>query len=124
MSGLETHHARNHPRKPLICTPPPTRDPEIIRAFLSAWHHEIVCVVEGIDAITSHTVRGLHSYKAPSDGTWENLKTSDIVWDGIFRRCVSRGEDGACVVDFDAFHDLVDVSGETFVGPPPPASHS
>ncbi|CAM9940965.1 unnamed protein product [Phaeothamnion confervicola] len=54
---------------------------------------EVVCIVEGIDTSTGATSR--HSYAF-----------CDILWDHVFDQCVTRDRDGACVVDFNKFHDV------------------
>lgn len=64
--------------------------------FMEDRELEIVVLVEGIDALTSCTLQARHSYR------WE-----EIVWDHTFERCVHRGPDGTCVIDFDDFHKLV-----------------
>ena len=50
-------------------------------------------LVEGIDPATAYSLQARHSYKV-----------SDIVFQGCFEPCVSRGKDGACVIDFNAFN--------------------
>ncbi|CAN0061637.1 unnamed protein product, partial [Hapterophycus canaliculatus] len=47
-------------------------------------------------ALYSNDKQARHSY------CWE-----DILWDRTFASCVTRGEDGACEVDFSKFHDTV-----------------
>jgi hypothetical protein len=63
---------------------------EMLRKHLA--HVEIICVVEGIDPITSGTFQALQSY------TME-----DIAFQDSFKPCVGRERDNV-VVDLDAFH--------------------
>lgn len=68
----------------------------------SVIHHigtnqiEVIVLVEGIDPTTSSTLQARHSY------TYD-----DIVCNASFQRCVQHGSDGACEIDFDAYHELV-----------------
>jgi len=63
---------------------------DMLRKHLA--HVEIICVVEGIDPITSGTFQALQSY------TMEDIQFHDS-----FKPCVGREGDNV-VVDLDAFH--------------------
>jgi len=67
---------------------------------------EVLCLVEGIDPSTAMTLQARHSYTC-----------DDLVFNAAFQRCVSRGTDGKCEIDFNAFHELVEQipSGDMFV---------
>jgi hypothetical protein len=58
-------------------------------------HVEIICVVEGVDPVTSGTFQALQSY------TLEN-----IAFSGAFKRCI-RVDGDRFVVDLDAFHRIM-----------------
>jgi len=66
---------------------------ELIQSYVADSELEVVVLVEGIDAATSSTVQARHSYKG-----------DDIVWNQEFVQCVSRGENGSCMVDLGKFH--------------------
>ena len=66
---------------------------------------EVLVLVEGIDPATSYTLQARHSYKR-----------DDIVFGGggFFAPCVTRDPiDGACVIDFSAFHTISGGPGDT-----------
>ncbi|CAM9267867.1 unnamed protein product [Ectocarpus sp. 8 AP-2014] len=68
-----------------------------IDAYIQDRELEVVVILEGTDTSTGSTVQqARHSY------CWE-----DILWDRTFACCVTRGEDGACEVDFSKFHDTL-----------------
>lgn len=68
------------------------------RAFTAAligWClHNLFCL--RLSLILLLLLQARHSY------CWE-----DIRWDRTFASCVTRGEDGACEVDFSKFHDTL-----------------
>jgi len=63
---------------------------------------EILCLVEGIDPATSNTLQARHSYTS-----------DDIIYNGSFQKCVSRGANGAAQVDLAALHEVVPIAPET-----------
>eukprot|EP00904_Undaria_pinnatifida_P013732 jgi/Undpi1/948/HiC_scaffold_10.g04412.m1 len=69
-----------------------------VEAYIQDRELEVVVILEGTDTSTGSTVQARHSY------CWE-----DIRWNRTFASVVSRGEDGACEVDFSKFHDTVEV---------------
>ena len=71
--------------------------PAAIAALMADTDAEVLVLVEGIDPSTSYTLQARHSYKR-----------EDIVFGGgFFAPCVSRDPaDGACVIDFGAFHSI------------------
>ena len=66
-----------------------------VEAHLRATAAEIMVLVEGIDPATSYTIQARHSYQL-----------ADIEFGAYFAPCVSQSEKGACVVDFDKFHQI------------------
>lgn len=112
---LATHHADAHPALPAPRPRRPCVDAEAVRAFLKEGKHEVVVLIEGVDATTSSTIQATHSYKAAA---------GDVVWHCDFAPCVSRAEDGSCAIDFGKFHDLVSTGENYRAPPPPPPSHS
>lgn len=72
---------------------------ETLADHLGSRQLEFACVVEGIDPSTSSTLQSRHSYTC-----------DDIVFNAFFQKCVYRGKDGACEVNFNAFHELMEVS--------------
>jgi hypothetical protein len=72
---LPMHHIRNHWMKHDI---------------------EIVVLVEGVDASTSHLIQARHSYTI-----------DDVEFDKDFAPCVFPRNKGGLLVDFTKFHDLV-----------------
>lgn len=67
--------------------------PESLRAATA----EIVVTLIGIDGTFAQTVHARHSYVA-----------DEIVWNRRFVDILSRAEDGARVVDYRHFHDLIE----------------
>ena len=63
---------------------------------------EVVAIVEGLDAVTGGVMQARHSYT-----------TADIRWDCTFQTCVSEDQEGSAIVDFDRFHEVVPVPGDT-----------
>ena len=60
---------------------------------------EIFAILEGIDATTGGPCQARHSFAC-----------SDIEWDKSFAPTMSEDiDDGAAVIDFSVFHDLIDV---------------
>lgn len=70
-------------------------DIQDLRSFFKQEIAEVICVVEGIDPLTSGTFQSLQSYKF-----------EDIVWDEDtqFAPCL-KVSNGKIVVDLDRFHD-------------------
>jgi inward rectifier potassium channel len=64
---------------------------------LAAEGVEIVITLIGLDGTFSQTVHARHSYVA-----------DEIVWNRQFADILSRGEDGARIVDYGHFHDLAE----------------
>lgn len=58
---------------------------------------EVMCLLEGSDPLTSGTLQARHSYTC-----------DDIVFNAYFKQCVHRGADGACEIDFQKFHSLIE----------------
>lgn len=72
-----------------------------IQRFFEMQYVEVICVIDGIDPLTSCNVQARQSYTA-----------EDIVWDASFADCIYEaklldGKPGLCV-DFSRFHDLVE----------------
>jgi len=67
---------------------------------------EIICVVEGIEPITSGTFQALQSYTL-----------GEIVFNGSFKRCLDVKDD-EFVVDLDAFHEIFITSPSTNIDVP------
>jgi hypothetical protein len=55
---------------------------------------EVLCIIEGIDSVSSDTTQARHSYTA-----------ADIEFGHTFVPCTKRGASGECIVEFDLFHD-------------------
>jgi len=71
-----------------------------IQRFFDTQYVEVICVIDGIDPLTSCNVQARQSYTA-----------EDIVWDASFADCIYEaklqdGKPGLCV-DFSRFHDVV-----------------
>lgn len=71
-------------------------DPACVLRHIGSKELEVIVLVEGIDPTTSSTLQARHSYNY-----------DDIVCNASFQRCVQQTDDGACEIDFDAFHELV-----------------
>lgn len=84
----------------------PGLDAAEIARHIALCQYEVVCLMEGADPLTGGTVQSRHSYTC-----------DDIVFNAAFRRCVARADDGACEIDFGAFHELTEKPpiGEVFV---------
>lgn len=74
----------------------PTTDLHELRDYFARELSEVVCVVEGIDPLTSGTFQGLQSYKF-----------DDILWEEHtqFAPCLTIDHKENFVVDLDKFHD-------------------
>jgi len=70
-------------------------DEKRLREYLEASDVEVLVVVEGIEPYTSSTLMARHSY---------NYKAGDILLNYAFPPCVDLAEDGAAVIDIDAFN--------------------
>jgi hypothetical protein len=69
---------------------------DAIRRKLWVDRIEILCMVEGVDSLTSSTIQARHSYIS-----------SDIEFDHTFARCVVKDvKKGTPIIDFGKFHDL------------------
>lgn len=77
----------------------PCTEIEDLRAFFKQEIAEVICVVEGIDPLTSGTFQALQSYKY-----------EDIVWDEDtqFAPCL-KVSNGKIMVDLDRFHNYIRV---------------
>lgn len=113
--NLRLHYAESHPEAAAPRPRPRTADADAIRAYLREGRHEIVVLIEGVDATTSSTIQASHSYK---------VSAGDVVWHCDYAPCVARAKDGSCVVDYGKFHDLVSTGDRYRDAPPPPPSHS
>lgn len=85
------------PEEDLINKPAlPITDIETLKKYFEDEMAEILCVVEGIDPITSGTFQALQSYGK-----------DDIVWhkDAHFRPCLNV-EGSRIEVDLDVFHEI------------------
>lgn len=71
---------------------------EKIKKYLMEHRVEIICLVEGIDAVTSDTIQARHSYCF-----------EDIMWHFDFVPCLLEDEDGAAQLDFEQFHKVFPV---------------
>jgi len=59
-------------------------------------HLEVVCVLEGCDAVTSNSVQARHSYTV-----------DDMCWDCDFAPCTKAADGHRLAIDFVSFHNLV-----------------
>ena len=77
----------------------PTTNLTELKEFFQQEIAEVICVVEGIDPLTSGTFQSLQSYKF-----------DDIIWqeDALFAPCL-KVSGGKIMVDLDRFHDHVKV---------------
>ncbi|GKY94722.1 hypothetical protein MPSEU_000437700 [Mayamaea pseudoterrestris] len=77
----------------------PTTNLSILKTHFEQEISEIICVVEGIDPLTSGAFSAMHTYRA-----------SDIVWEehAAFHPCISA-DSGTYKVDLDRFHEIVNV---------------
>jgi len=66
---------------------------------MQTHHLEVVCIVEGVDAVTSNSVQARHSYTV-----------DDISWDCDFAPCTTAGGGHRLAIDFAKFHNLVPCS--------------
>ena len=67
------------------------------RSWLNDSNFEVICLVEGIDSVTSAALQARFSYTS-----------NDIQWNHSFAPCVSRNEEnGAAVIDFSKFHSTI-----------------
>lgn len=66
-----------------------------LRDYLESSDVEILVVVEGIEPYTSSTLMARHSY---------NYRAGDIEINAAFPPCVDIADDGAAVIDIDAFN--------------------
>jgi hypothetical protein len=83
----------------------------MIQRYMKDRKIEIFAVLEGVDAPTGGVVQARHS--------WTH---ADIDWNKSFAPCVYEDEDceGAGIIDFSLFHDLIDASYDApFTGPIP-----
>lgn len=75
-------------------------DEEQITAFFKDREVEIIVCVEGVDELSGLPLQSRHSYRC-----------EDILWNYEFDDCVSRNGNntdyGACVIDFNKFHDVI-----------------
>lgn len=72
----------------------------MIQRYMADRRMEIFAILEGTDSTTGGPCQARHSFLC-----------SEIEWDRTFAPCVSEDEnDGAAVIDFSVFHDLIDVS--------------
>jgi hypothetical protein len=69
---------------------------QVLKAHFELEISEVICVVEGIDPLTSGTFTALYSYRA-----------EDIVWDNgaVFHPCI-RVDSDIFRVDLDRFHQI------------------
>jgi len=88
--------AESGSREALAPEPPAPSLDDLVQ-HLTTGQFEVICLVEGEDAISSNTLQARHSYTV-----------NDIVVNGSFQRCVSRDQDGTCVVDFERFHEIIE----------------
>ena len=71
---------------------------EMVKRFMEDRKVEVLVLVEGLDATTGGPCQSRHSYVP-----------SEIEWDKSFEKCVFEDTDGAAIIDFSVFHELVDV---------------
>ena len=76
----------------------PTMNLDMMKAHFEQEISEVICVVEGIDPLTSCAFSAIHSYQA-----------ADIVFDqsSAFHPCISV-DSGVYRVDLDRFHDITE----------------
>lgn len=67
---------------------------ERILRFWRESEMELLCMIEGIDSVSSDTTQARHSYTV-----------DDLVVGETFVPCTKRAANGACIVEFDLFHD-------------------
>ncbi|KAK3235953.1 hypothetical protein CYMTET_53878 [Cymbomonas tetramitiformis] len=67
-----------------------------IKEHISDSHVEIVVLVEAVDPHSSCTFQARHSYT-----------DSDVVFDHMFKECMSLGADGNAELDLSEFHLLI-----------------
>jgi hypothetical protein len=74
----------------------PSKNLQVLKAHFEVEISEVICVVEGIDPLTSGTFTALYSYRA-----------EDIVWDNgaMFHPCI-RVDSDIFRVDLDRFHQI------------------
>jgi hypothetical protein len=74
----------------------PTKNLTVIKQHFLREISEVICVVEGIDPLTSGTFTALHSYMS-----------TDIIWENgaLFHPCISAESD-LFRVDLDRFHQI------------------
>ncbi|GKY97838.1 hypothetical protein MPSEU_000741900 [Mayamaea pseudoterrestris] len=75
----------------------PEQDLKVLQNHFMDNISEVICLVEGIDPLTSGSFTALYSYRA-----------ADVIWDNgaAFRPCL-RVENDMFRVDLDRFHDIV-----------------
>lgn len=75
----------------------PETDLKVLQRYFMDNISEIICVVEGIDPLTSGSFTALYSYRA-----------ADIVWEdgAVFGPCL-RVKNDMLKVDLDRFHDVI-----------------
>ncbi|KAA0149647.1 hypothetical protein FNF27_01345 [Cafeteria roenbergensis] len=81
-------------------------DPDTVLRFWREAEVEVICIVEGIDSVSSDTTQARHSYVA-----------GDIRVGHRFVPCVRRGFRGSCTVDYDLFHETELVAEDTYQAP-------
>ena len=88
--AIQPHELQNNPFVP-------EQDLKVLQNHFMDSISEVICVVEGIDPLTSGSFTALYSYRA-----------SDIVYENgaSFRPCL-RVEDDMFRVDLDRFHDVL-----------------
>jgi hypothetical protein len=92
---------------------------EELQRFWDGCRLEVLCLVEGIDPMTSATIQARHSYTR-----------LDMAFHHDFAPCVSEDSTtGRCLIDFHRFHDLVPImdaagSGVEHDAGRQPASHA
>merc|ERR1712070_1082210 len=59
---------------------------------------EVLSLLEGNDPTSSNSLQARHSYAC-----------EDIVFNATCAPCVSRASDGACEINFEEFHNLVEL---------------
>ncbi|GBG29156.1 Inward rectifier potassium channel 2 [Hondaea fermentalgiana] len=85
---------------------------EALKQYMIDHRVEIICMVEGIDAVTSDTIQARHSYCF-----------EDIMWHFDFVPCTLEDENGAAQLDFEQFHKVFPVP-EQYKNLPPMYLHS
>ena len=75
---------------------------EMVISYMNDRRIEVVVIIEGVDATTGGTVQARMSYTV-----------DEIEWDQMFPPCVREDRDGAALIDFSLFHDLIPVSPDT-----------